>query len=200
MVHLPAPGETVNGDAWRICEEDGGLAVIVADGLGHGPDAAAASDRAVSDFAVAALASLDQWFRHLHTRLRGTRGAAVAVAHLGADRSSLRYAGIGNIAGHLCGQGPASGRGLVSHNGTVGVEMPRVQAFDYPVSGRALLIMHSDGLRTRWSLDAYPGLAQRHPAVIAAVLYRDFLRGRDDVTVCVVRCGGPPGPGSGADG
>ncbi len=47
--------------------------------------------------------------------------------------------------------------------------------------------MHSDGLGTHWDLDGYPGpAAQRHPALIAGVLYRDFARGRDDATVIVV--------------
>ena len=45
--------------------------------------------------------------------------------------------------------------------------------------------MHSDGLATRWSLDAYPGLQRRHPGLVAGVLYRDYSRGRDDVTVLV---------------
>jgi hypothetical protein len=46
--------------------------------------------------------------------------------------------------------------------------------------------MHSDGLLSRWSLDVYPGLARRDPALLAGVLYRDFRRGRDDVTVLAV--------------
>ena len=47
--------------------------------------------------------------------------------------------------------------------------------------------MHSDGLQTKWKLDAYPGLQMRHPSLVAAVLYRDYRRGRDDVTVLVAR-------------
>jgi hypothetical protein len=50
--------------------------------------------------------------------------------------------------------------------------------------------MHSDGLTTRWSVDSAHGLLQRHPSVIAAWLVRDHTRGRDDVTVVVVRRGG----------
>ena len=50
--------------------------------------------------------------------------------------------------------------------------------------------MHSDGLMTRWNLQAYPGLLQRHPSLIAGVLYRDFVRGRDDVTVLTAKCPG----------
>jgi hypothetical protein len=49
------------------------------------------------------------------------------------------------------------------------------------------MVMFSDGLASHWSLDDYPGLRQRHPTLIAAVLYRDFSRRRDDVTVVVAR-------------
>jgi hypothetical protein len=42
-------------------------------------------------------------------------------------------------------------------------------------------------LHTRWVLDAYPGLRHRHPSLIAGVLYRDFTRGTDDVTVVAVK-------------
>jgi hypothetical protein len=52
-----------------------------------------------------------------------------------------------------------------------------------PPSG--LVIMHSDGLSSSWNLEAYPGLSRRHPALIAATLYRDASRGRDDVCVVV---------------
>jgi hypothetical protein len=49
------------------------------------------------------------------------------------------------------------------------------------------VILHSDGIATRWQLDAYPGLTACHPGVIAAVLYRDFRRERDDATVLVAK-------------
>jgi serine/threonine protein phosphatase PrpC len=78
-------------------------------------------------------------------------------------------------------------RGLFSQNGTVGLQMRAARQLDYEWPERALLIMHSDGISNRWSLDAYEGLIARHPAVVAAVLLRDFGRGRDDATVVVVR-------------
>ncbi len=64
----------------------------------------------------------------------------------------------------------------MSHNGTVGAEMRKVKSLDYTCPEQALLVMHSDGLQSRWSLDPYPGLVHRHPAVIAAILYRDYCR------------------------
>ena len=47
--------------------------------------------------------------------------------------------------------------------------------------------MFSDGLSTHWDLSPYPGLTQRSPSLLAGVLYRDFSRRRDDVTVVVAR-------------
>jgi hypothetical protein len=103
------------------------------------------------------------------------------VARIG---TGVRYTGVGNISGVLAG-GERS-RGLASQNGTVGLQLRKVQAFDYEWPPRGLLVMHSDGISNRWQLDTYPGLAQRHPAVVAGVLWRDFGRGRDDATIVVV--------------
>jgi hypothetical protein len=97
----------------------------------------------------------------------------------------VRYAGVGNIATTLWA--PGETRSLVSHNGIVGHEMRKVQVFEYPLPPQGMLVMHSDGVSTRWQLEKYPGLALRDPAVVAAVLYRDFCRGRDDATVVVAR-------------
>ncbi len=57
----------------------------------------------------------------------------------------------------------------------------------------ALLVMHSDGISAKWDLASYPGLASRHPSLIAAVLYRDFRRRTDDATIVVARVCPPDG-------
>lgn len=190
VVNRPAPRETQSGDTWRWAQRDGHAALLLVDGLGHGPEAAKAADAAAEAFQAAAFSPLAQLYEGVNVRMRGTRGGAVAVAHLLSKQQTVRYAGIGNIGGHLRSVAPGekkNGQGLVSHNGIVGVQMPRVREFEHPCPRNGLLIMYSDGLQSRWNLDNYPGLGQRHPAVIAGVLYRDFTRGRDDVTVAVVR-------------
>jgi hypothetical protein len=50
-----------------------------------------------------------------------------------------------------------------------------------------LIVLHSDGLQTSWKLDRYANLELRHPALIAGILYRDYSRRRDDVTVLALR-------------
>jgi hypothetical protein len=121
----------------------------------------------------------------VHDALRSTRGAAVAVAEIDAGRGTVRYCGLGNIVGATIGG--ESSRRLVTHNGTAGQGTPRVAEFTYPWEQGMALVMHSDGLQSRWDINSYDGLSARHPGLIAGVLYRDFLRGRDDATVVVVR-------------
>jgi anti-sigma regulatory factor (Ser/Thr protein kinase) len=184
-VCLPLAGEDLCGDAWDIGAGPRGITICAADGLGHGPDAANASDPAVAlassrpDLAPAALMAL------AHEKLRGTRGAALAIAVIDTAGAQLNFAGIGNIAGCIFDGGAK--RHLMSHNGIVGSNLRKVQEIVHPFAPGAMVILHSDGISTRWDLDAYPGLVFRHPSLIAAVLYRDFARARDDAMALVVR-------------
>jgi hypothetical protein len=65
--------------------------------------------------------------------------------------------------------------------------MFRIQEFKVEWPHDGILVMHSDGLLTRWDLSQYPGLTNRNPSVIAGVLFRDFRRQRDDSSVVVAK-------------
>lgn len=183
---LPLPGELACGDAWGVLRAGAALRVTVVDGLGHGGEAATASARAIGVFRERSGGSPAQILDAAHAELRTTRGAAMAVAEL--RPGTVRFAGVGNIAASVIEGGRS--RSMVSLNGIVGYQMPHAQEFTYPWPDDGLLVLASDGLRTQWRLDDYPGLARRHPLVIAATLWRDYTRGRDDVTVVVVRGAG----------
>jgi anti-sigma regulatory factor (Ser/Thr protein kinase) len=183
---IPMKGQEVCGDAWAVRALDRAAAVLVADGLGHGPTAAEASTEAVRAFlardGAAPLEALDR----VHRALMKTRGAAVAVARVDRAAGEVRYGGIGNIAATIDAL-PDGQKHLVTVHGTAGHQVRRLQEFGYPWQDGAVLIMHSDGISAHWALDKYPGLSARHPAVIAAVLLRDYSRGRDDATVVVTK-------------
>jgi anti-sigma regulatory factor (Ser/Thr protein kinase) len=182
-VSVAKAGEEVSGDGWSARVHADGFTLMVVDGLGHGPFAAEAAFAATEIFAKNHSAAPAEILERIHGVLRSTRGAAVSVARLDRERGQVRFAGIGNVSGTLIAG--ATARKMVSHNGTAGHAVKRIQEFTYEFTGRPVVILCSDGLGTSWSLDRYPGLVSRHPALVAAVLYRDFTRGRDDVTVLV---------------
>ena len=186
VVCVPKREEKECGDAWAVTAAPGRNTVLIVDGLGHGSSAFAAAGQALRVFREVHGARLEEKLRALHEGLRETRGAVAALARVDWERREVRYAGAGNIAGTLV---PASGRlaNLVSHNGTLGDGVPRVQEFTYPWPDRGLLVLHSDGLSSHWDLEPYPGLTRKDPSLIAGVLYRDFASRRDDVVVFVGR-------------
>lgn len=188
-VCLPVEGEQVCGDAWAMKPGGDATLFMVADGLGHGPGAAEAASQAVTSFERHAPRRPAELVALIHNALRSTRGAAVAVAEVAFGQRVVRFAGVGNISG-LVLAGPDC-RSMISHNGTAGVEVRKIQEFTYPWPDDGLIVLHSDGVATHWALEDYPGLARRAPALIAGVLFRDHNRLRDDSSVVVAREGPP---------
>ena len=80
VVRIPAPGEHVCGDNWSLVPRDGRWLLLVADGLGHGPQAMEAADAAVSVLAAAPDGPPSRLLERMHQALRVTRGAAAALA------------------------------------------------------------------------------------------------------------------------
>ncbi len=184
-VCLPKIGQEVSGDAWAFERDSDRILLLLSDGLGHGPLAARASLEAVRAFRENVRKNPQEILEVAHGALRSTRGSALAIAQINLTQKIVTFVGVGNISASMIS--PEGSISMVSHNGTVGHEVRKIQEFVYQWPKDAVLIMHSDGLGTQWRLDRYPGLAFKHPSLIAGVLYRDFNRGRDDVTVAVTK-------------
>jgi anti-sigma regulatory factor (Ser/Thr protein kinase) len=185
-VNVAKPGQEVCGDAWGCVRKGDDLAVVVADGLGHGMEARLASSEAIRQLYENPELPPKALLTRIHQALRSSRGAAVAVAQVDAMRGKLTFAGVGNISARIYA-GSQARQNLVSLNGTAGHQCERIQDFSYAWPEDGLLVLHSDGLSTGAGLEPYPGLAARDPVLIAGVLYRDFCRGQDDATVVVAK-------------
>lgn len=184
-VSLAAPGETVCGDGWGFALSGDRAAVMVADGLGHGPDAAEASEAALRAFADGPLAGPRQLLQHTHQSLRRTRGAAVMVLDADAGTGTIRSAGAGNVMARLVSG--VTDRTLLGQHGTAGITIRTPEEATIPWPPHAMLVVYSDGIESRWKAETLGPLLGRDPTLAAAVLARDHCRGRDDATVAVLR-------------
>jgi anti-sigma regulatory factor (Ser/Thr protein kinase) len=185
VVCLEKEGEPVCGDAWTVLEGRGRLIAFVVDGLGHGPEAAAAARAAIETVEKNAQRAGPDILDAVHRALRPTRGAAAALALLQPGNELCTFCGIGNISAGIRTAGIT--RSMVSHNGILGHQVRKIQEFQYPFPKGSLLIMHSDGIATHWNLGDYPGIEMRHPGLVSAALFRDHSRKRDDLTVLALR-------------
>jgi anti-sigma regulatory factor (Ser/Thr protein kinase) len=185
VISLPIKGETVCGDGWGAKKTADGMLLMVVDGLGHGILAAEAAREAERVFVTSSSNSLTAILQESHDSLKKTRGAAMAIAALNFNGQLVSFAGVGNIGGSVVTQ--ETSRGMASHNGTLGHHLHRIQEFTSPWNADNIMVMHSDGLKSGWDLKHYPGIWNKHPGLIAGLLYRDFSRERDDVTILVAK-------------
>ena len=183
-ISVAKAGEEVCGDAWSVSDVGDARTFLVADGLGHGPDAAEASVEAVRLFHRYTGHTVSNLIDYIHGGLRATRGAAVSIARFDESAKKIVFSGIGNVAGMV-----VAGSGIkrmVSMAGTAGFAARKIQSFDYPFE-RGLVILFSDGLASSLTTERYANMTSLHPSLIAAILYRDFTRRRDDATVLVAK-------------
>ena len=185
----PITGEEACGDAVAVRRAGGASILLVVDGLGHGPLAELAAGEAVRVFRASSATAPGALLAEIHREVQHTRGAAVAVAALDRAAGTLRYAGLGNIAGTVVSDGRRSG--LVSLPGIAGHNARSLRETEHPLPPDAVVVMHSDGVRERWDLDDYPGLLVHGPLVVAATVLRDAGGRRDDASVLVAL---PPRP------
>jgi anti-sigma regulatory factor (Ser/Thr protein kinase) len=179
----PITGETECGDAYGVVLADDTVTAVLCDGLGHGPlaaTAAAAGVAAVLDDPAGEPAAL---LERAHRRMSGTRGGAVGVVQVGGQLA--RFAGLGNVAASIVSDGQR--KSMISIPGIAGVQARIIRQFEYDVPPGSAVIMHSDGVSSRWEAAALPALEARDPLLIAAVLLAEAGVHRDDAGVLVLK-------------
>lgn len=183
-------GEEIAGDHWTSTRTGARTIVLVADGLGHGPDAAMAARAATRVVHEQSTRTPVELLQAAHEALRTTRGAACAVALLDSAAGELVFAGVGNVFCQIV-HGDGATAGLASSYGTVGGDLPRVREQRLPFAASDGLILATDGVRPKWRWSSYPALWRHDPAIVAGVVYRDFAVSHDDATVVIARMAQP---------
>jgi anti-sigma regulatory factor (Ser/Thr protein kinase) len=181
----PLSGEPVSGDTFAHRVSSGRYQMMLCDGLGHGPLAAAASETAFSVFHAAPSEPPSALVERLHRSMSHTRGAALAVAEIDLSAGLVYFSGLGNIAGVVV-TGDEQ-RSMVCLPGIAGHGRATVRQFQYPYAPGALVLMHSDGVTGKWNLGAYPGLLGKPVLLVAATILRDAGIRRDDACVLAAR-------------
>jgi serine phosphatase RsbU (regulator of sigma subunit) len=180
----PYPGETANGDAWTVQWHGGCCRIAVIDGLGHGPAAETAAHSAVEALRTRPDLPPDEAVRACHHALQGTRGAVVSIARIDLNAGELTYAGVGNVEAQFW-QHEQSQR-LIAYRGIVGVSLPTVRSFVMALEPEWLLLLHTDGVSSRFAMESLPEFATSMPDSLATAVLNRYGRVTDDATVVVV--------------
>lgn len=183
---VPKPGESVSGDGGIQDLNREYSRILVADGLGHGPDAHQAIIEARKAFKLCNENDPVEIIRFIHKSIKKTRGAVGAVVVYDFKRAIWKIAGVGNISIHMSNY--SGGKNQMSYNGIIGHNIPttmtcqEISSADYPQA-----VLCSDGLKTRWDSTKYTGINKLDPSFLAAALYKDYGRQTDDMSVVVCK-------------
>ena len=179
----PITGETECGDAYGVVLTDGAVTAVLCDGLGHGPLAAAAAAAGVAAVLDDPAGEPAALLERAHRRMSGTRGGAVGVVQVGGQLA--RFAGLGNVAASVVSDGQR--KSMISIPGIAGIQARTIRQFEYEAPPGSAVILHSDGVSSRWEAAALPALEARDPLLIAAVLLAEAGVHRDDAGVLVLK-------------
>ena len=181
------PGEDVSGDGALVAVRDGGAVATAVDGLGHGPTAALAAERALDTVRASGDEDVVVLVERCHDALRETRGAAMSIATIDRSRATMTWLGVGNVEGRIVrapGSRGARSEALILTPGVVGHELPPLRAANVELERGDLLLMATDGIDPAYA----DGLEPSGPcsAIAQAVLER-HARATDDALVAVIR-------------
>ena len=179
----PITGERDCGDVFGAQRAGAVTTAVLVDGLGHGPLAAAAAAEGVAAVLDDPAPEPAVLLERVHRRMAGTRGGAVGIVQI--TGATARFAGLGNIAASVLHQG--SRKSMLSVPGIAGHQARSFRQFDYETPPGSAVILHSDGISSRWQAATLPGLDGRDPLLIAAVLLGQAGIHRDDAGILVLK-------------
>jgi anti-sigma regulatory factor (Ser/Thr protein kinase) len=175
---------SANGDSFVIRQDGDALLVGLIDGLGHGELAQIAALAAQRYVRTHAELSLDAIFLGVGRACRATRGVVMTIARFHSP-SQMSFAAVGNIETRACCGGERSSFPIT--RGIVGAEISAVRVQDIKWKQEWILVLHSDGLHSRWQWSDFNSLAHKPAGEIARVLLTKLATGNDDATVLVVK-------------
>ncbi|MBD1383853.1 serine/threonine protein kinase [Mucilaginibacter rigui] len=180
------PGEKTSGDGFTFKKNDTYLKLMLADGLGHGPEANKAVNEAANAFKVFPDFSPTETIRFIHANIKKTRGAVINIVGYNYEQKVWTSAGVGNIAARFFGH--SNFKNQMSYNGIVGHNIPNtMNDQQYLADEYNYLMLCSDGIKTRIDTARYPMITKYDPAILASAIYKDHARRTDDMSVVIAK-------------
>jgi hypothetical protein len=189
----------MTGDASLVVTSGDRTIVAVVDGLGHGPPAAEAAQRAVAAIVEHATEAVEPLVLRCHQALAATRGAAMALAAVDG-LGTMDWIAVGNVEAAVVrevNQRYARRAETVFHvAGVVGHQLPTLHVRTTTIGVGDLLVMASDGVASAFLDDEEPC---RSPQQHVAHLLSRYGKESDDALVLVAAFGAEampaPNPG-----
>ncbi|WP_028865874.1 PP2C family protein-serine/threonine phosphatase [Psychromonas aquimarina] len=176
--------ERVNGDTVFIFFEEDHLFVAIVDGAGHGQEAHSIALICREFILTNKHMDLAALMSELHEKIRGTRGGVAIIGKLDYETRQFRYVGVGNIYLRRFGR---FSKHEITQDGVIGYHIRTPQEKVIEMTGGDILILHSDGITSRFDVNDYPEILRDDAETIANNLIEKFGKKNDDAACAVIR-------------
>jgi negative regulator of sigma-B (phosphoserine phosphatase) len=184
------PGQGESGDHHLVCCNRNGILIAAIDGIGHGEEAANASEAAAALLRSSADEPIIALVQRCHDRLRATRGVVLSLAFIDPAHGMMTWLGVGNVQGVLMRADAKKGNvreSLLLRAGVVGSQLPALQAAVLPIVQGDTLFFATDGVRSDFSVTLS---VRENPQRAADRILEQYRSGNDDALVLVSRLTG----------
>jgi anti-sigma regulatory factor (Ser/Thr protein kinase) len=184
----PYPGEIISGDDGAFFQSEDSFFVAVADGLGHGPEAREASNQAMETWSRERVRDLEYIALALNQELAPTRGCAMSFARLDKRAGVIECVSLGDVHAHLYSLRDAhffTSTPLIVGAGQLPKQRIRIERTQ--VQPGSVLIIFTDGLKSKTSLNGQLDVLRQPAIAIAQHLLENDSRPDDDALVLVAR-------------
>jgi negative regulator of sigma-B (phosphoserine phosphatase) len=184
------PGQGESGDHHLVCCNRNGILIAAIDGIGHGEEAAKASEAAAALLRSSADEPIISLVQRCHDRLRATRGVVLSLAFIDPEHGMMTWLGVGNVQGVLMRADAKKGNvreSLLLRAGVVGSQLPALQAAVLPIVQGDTLFFATDGVQSDFSVTLS---VRENPQRAADRILEQYRSGNDDALVLVSRLTG----------
>ncbi|GAC1420286.1 MAG: serine/threonine protein kinase [Flavisolibacter sp.] len=185
-VVIPKTGEIECGDGFYYSVTRDHIKIFLGDGLGHGPEAAAAVAEAGKAFLHFSEIDPVEIIRYINSEVKKTRGLVGTVAVFDMSEKKWKICGVGNISTKI--MSPANSKNAMAYNGIIGLNVPRsLNSHDVEYEKGQYIIMCSDGIKSKWDTVKYAAVQRYDASILAASLLKEYGRLTDDMSVAVCK-------------
>ncbi len=181
----PHQGEQECGDQYGHWQCAGKVVLALADGLGHGPEAAHAAKLAIHTVGEHLSHNCEQLFEVCNDALTSTRGVALSIVIVDTEKNQIEVASVGNIRTRLLGEVKDFHFG--GARGIVGAGYRNLLPETASLRNEELIVMFSDGMEELANIrQLLPNNATTEEIQHSALeLIKAFGRHDDDVSALV---------------
>ena len=181
----PFVGEEHSGDKIVIRHSERFILLAVIDGLGHGSEAHYMSTVIANHLSVLdEYSSPDDMLIALNKSCMPSICAAVGIGVIDKDSQTFTFSAIGNISAYILNNKSHS---FVSRDGNIGNNMRQPFSQVKSLHAGDLLVLHSDGIKSRFYTQFEQAILKHSPEVILNYIFTHFDKYHDDASCIVFR-------------